>query len=326
MHRLFRIIFFLVGWLLIFIAMAIVYFNVLGLSREKLVRETAAPKTGHFVSVGDVALFVQESGPKNGPAVVLIHAAGGWSEVWRKTMDALAHQGFHAIAIDMPPLGYSERPVDESYDRHHQAQRVIHLLDALQIQSAVIVGHSFGARAAAEAALEAPVRVRAFVLVDAAISFASSTPRDAFIRGALSFSPLSRAITAVTFTNPGFTKKLLQMFVADPASATDEWVGIYQATLPVKGTLSAVAAWLPYLVAEDDHSLSSNPKNYSSITAPALVLWGEKDTTTPLSGGEYLASIIPQAKLTVLKNVGHLPPLEDRDGFNKALLSFLKSL
>ena len=78
--------------------------------------------------------------------VVLIHGTAAWSELWRATIDALAAAGFHVIALDLPPFGFSDRPGD--YTRERQAARIDGVLDQLGVAPAIIVGHSFGAGAA----------------------------------------------------------------------------------------------------------------------------------------------------------------------------------
>ena len=56
---------------------------------------------------------------------------------------------------------------------------------------------------------------------------------------------------------------------------------------------------------------------------PALILWGRKDTITPLEQGQALAQILPQAKLEVMDAIGHIPQIEDNVHFNERLLLFL---
>jgi hypothetical protein len=109
--------------LFLIVVLAIAYLNWLGTHRETEDRTSAAPASGHFVHAADVDIYIQEEGPKSGPAVILLHAAGGWSGVWKQTMDALADAGYHAIALDMPPLGFSEKPATPRYSREDQAKR-----------------------------------------------------------------------------------------------------------------------------------------------------------------------------------------------------------
>jgi pimeloyl-ACP methyl ester carboxylesterase len=54
------------------------------------------------------------------------------------------------------------------------------------------------------------------------------------------------------------------------------------------------------------------------------VLWGDRDTTTPLADGQHIAQVIPGAYLAVMTGVGHMPQIEDGVGFNRLLLAFLR--
>jgi pimeloyl-ACP methyl ester carboxylesterase len=306
------------------VAVTLIAFTIAASVRESKDRVEAAPARGRFVRAADVDLYLQEWGPAGGPPVVFLHAAGGWSEAWKHTGEVLAGRNFRSIGLDMPPLGYSERPASPRYSREAQAKRVIGALDALNIPAAVLVGHSFGGRAVAQAALEHPERVRGLVLVDAALSFADAGPRrPTLVDAALRIAPLRTALAASTFGNPLFTRKLIQLFVADPNRVTPYWVDLYQRPIDVKGTSRAIGDWLPQLLAEHDGSTSSDPAAYSRLTMPVLLVWGEQDTTTPLSLGQYLARLIPGAKLATMPGTGHMPPIEDAETFHRILLAFL---
>ena len=56
---------------------------------------------------------------------------------------------------------------------------------------------------------------------------------------------------------------------------------------------------------------------------PVKLIWGDKDTITPLWQGERLKQSIPQSSLAVLHGLGHIPQIEDPEVFNRALLAFL---
>src|SRR5262245_18927839 len=102
--------------------------------RESKTGPEAAPKGGRFIQASDVRVFIQELGPEGGPVVLLIHGTGAWSEIWRETLVSLAKEGFRAVAIDVPPFGYSDKPMGpESYKRETQAARIVGILDALGI-------------------------------------------------------------------------------------------------------------------------------------------------------------------------------------------------
>jgi pimeloyl-ACP methyl ester carboxylesterase len=298
--------------------------------REAHAAGDLAPPTGRFVTARDVRLFVQELGPRSGPTVLLIHGTGAWSETWRETMHALAGAGFRAIAIDLPPFGFSQRPADRSYAPAQQGLRIAAALEALGVARAVLVGHSFGGGPTVEAAFSAPGRIRALVAVDVALGLGTGEPRvDApspLLQRALALEPLRDAVVATFLTNPLFTRTLLESFVADPAAATDARVRIYQAPLAVEGTTRAIGAWLPALLTAEGTPRSATPAPSRALAVPTLVVWGDRDTITPLAQGRYLAGLIPGARLAVLEGVGHIPQIESPARFNAVLLEFVSGL
>ena len=106
-------------------------------------------------------------------ALLFVQGTGAWSGAWRPATTMLGNAGFHAIAIDLPPFGFSERPGQPLYDKQDQGKRIVGVLDALRIQRVILVGHSFGAGPTMEAAFLKPERVRGLVLVDAALNLES---------------------------------------------------------------------------------------------------------------------------------------------------------
>ncbi|HLK61827.1 MAG TPA: alpha/beta fold hydrolase [Bryobacteraceae bacterium] len=303
-------------------------FRILTFARERQTAEQAAPASGRFVPAGDKKIYIAEVGPKTGLPIVLIHGFGAWSETWKQTTSAISAQGIHAVALDMPPFGFSEKITDGTFSRQAQARRIIAVLDALHLQEAVLVGHSVGARPTVEAALLAPERIKGLVLVDAALGFGDSREFDQnhptfFTRAFYSLHPLRNAVLSATATNPLMTKRLLSTFVADPAVLTPSLLSIYQKPFSVKDSTNRLGDWLKVLSVDEDTSISSRLANLSKLTMPTLLIWGDKDTITPLWQGETLQRTIPKSSLTVLTGLGHIPQIEDSAQFNRALLPFV---
>jgi hypothetical protein len=84
------------------VALLLMAFAFLAALRETKDRVGAAPPRGQFARAADVDIYLQEWGPPDGTPVVFVHAAGGWSEAWKQTGEALAPKGFCSIALDMP--------------------------------------------------------------------------------------------------------------------------------------------------------------------------------------------------------------------------------
>lgn len=295
------------------------------LIRESRTRAQAAPATGKFARAGGLEIYYQESGPIDGPAVLLIHGTGAWSEIWRETMQSLTDAGFRCIAMDLPPFGFSQRPVTAEYTDAAQADRILGLLDALGIRQVTLVGHSFGARPTVEAALRDPARIQALVLIDAALGLQSAPGKPPLLLRAVLASGLVRdAVVSATMTNPLLSRKMLQLLILDPADATDQQIAMIQRQFPVKGTTHALGGWLDRFVLTQDHSRAADRAEYSRLGMPALVIWGESDSITPLPQGKDLMTLLPGAEMVVLQHTGHIPLIEDPAGMNHALVDFLK--
>jgi pimeloyl-ACP methyl ester carboxylesterase len=292
-------------------------------ARETKTRQEDAPASGRFVRAADIDIFIQETGPENAPVVLFVHGMGAWSELWRTALGATAAAGFRAVALDLPPFGYSERPVSKKYGRIDQARRILGVIDALGARQVTLVGHSFGGGPTLEAVLMAPERVNRLVLADAAVGLGEPTANPGLAGSVLGVRPLRNALVSATVTNPRLTRRLLTQFVARPEAVHDSHIAILQAPMDVQGGTAAFGDWLLDFVTNQETVLSRQPSSYAKLAIPTLVIWGDQDTTTPLAQGQELARVIPGAKLAVMPGVGHMPQIEDSRQFLELLLSFL---
>ena len=308
--------------LVLSLILLITSFRMAASIRETGMRSQLAPRTGHLVPTRLGGVFVQEKGPASGIPVVLFHGTAAWSELWRHTSDVLAQAGFRVIALDLPPFGFSDRP--GSYTRQDQAARINDVLAALQATPAIIVGHSFGAGAAAELAMRYPDRARALVLVDAALGL-TATPSPA--PWVIQPQWIREILVSLTVTNPVATQMLLQSMIAKKERALPEYVAILQRPLAQRDSTSDIADWLYYFLGSDTHAASADRTAYAKLKAPVAILWGDKDTITPVGQAHDLQTLLPpETKLTLLPGLGHIPQIEDPTMFNDALLKTLAKL
>ncbi|MFZ6644606.1 alpha/beta fold hydrolase [Undibacterium sp. TJN25] len=284
-------------------------------------RLQAKPEGGSYVPAGDTRIFVQSMGARDAPAVVFIHGTGAWSEIWRSSMKLAAQQGYHAVAIDLPPFGYSVPPASGKYDKGAQAQRILAALDSMGIQKAVFVSHSIGSAPLMEALLREPQRVDKLILVCAALGLDSpqTDGADTGLQSALRRQWLAQPLSAALLTNPAFTSTLMKSFVSEKEKVTPAWVETYQKPLSLSGTYQAVALWLPELLAARGTWRSDRLESYLAIRFPVQLIWGQEDTITPLAQAEHLRTLIPGAQLSVIPRSGHVPMVEEPEAFQKVL-------
>ncbi|MCW5704053.1 MAG: alpha/beta hydrolase [Bradyrhizobium sp.] len=307
--------------LLVLVAAGLAGFRIAAAFRETAAREELAPSAGRSVQTSSGAVFIQEKGPPDGVPVVLFHGTAAWSELWWRTSDALAAAGFRVVALDLPPFGFSDRP--GTYTRADQAARFNEVLGRLETPPVIVVGHSFGAGAATELVMRYPDRARALVLVDAALGL-TVPPSDppAIVKPKW----IREVLVSLTITNPLATKFLLQSLIAKKERALPEYVEILQRPTRRTGSTPDIADWVYYFLGADRNALSADRAAYARMTKPAAILWGDKDSVTPLDQANDLKNLLPQAMLTVLPGLGHIPQIEDPAAFNDALLKALRKL
>lgn len=298
---------------------------------DELLATGAAPGARILV-VDGTSSVVAEAGDRSRPTVVLIHGFGGSTFGWRSTMPALAARGWHAVTIDLPGFGLAEKSWTHRYDHAAQARFVLAAMDALQVDRAVIVGHSMGGNVAAWVAALAPQRVVALGLVDAAIVDAPNASDPATKPAAPSVSlgaialelpplrRLARVALRSLFTDATFGELLRSAFFVTSAATP--------ATIAGYAAASHVADWdLALLGIVRDAGSNALPRPLAQIaTAPTLILWGGSDPWVPPTNGARLHEALPRATYLVLPGVGHVPFEEAPATFADALLGWLDTI
>jgi pimeloyl-ACP methyl ester carboxylesterase len=110
-----------------------------------------------------------------GEPVICVHGLGGTKASFLPTVAALADR-HRVIAVDLPGFGESDKPIAAAYDARYFARAVTGLMDALEIDSAHVVGNSLGGRVAIEMGLLERERVRSLVLLSPALAWLRDRP------------------------------------------------------------------------------------------------------------------------------------------------------
>lgn len=291
---------------------------------EELLTTGAAPNA-NVVAVDGRRTVVATAGRGSDPALVLIHGFGGSTFGWRQVMGPLAASGWHVIAVDLPGFGLAEKGWSGAYDHASHARFVLALLDQMNIEEAVFVGHSMGGNVVSWVAELAPERVRGLLLVDAAIA---ATFGDTPASAALQVTPIRRAARILirsAFSEATFGTLLSSAFAVKSA-ATPETIRGYAAASRLPEWDAALLGILR------DGRKNALPRPIDEIVArsgapiPAMILWGSDDTWVPLDAGQAISDAIPAATFVVLPGLGHVPFEEDPAAFTRAALAWLSAL
>ena len=269
----------------------------------------------------DLPLHVEILGPDPDPGVdsiVLLHGYGGSSFSWRYWAPFLAKRA-HVVLVDMKGFGSAPKPDDGQYGPRHQAELIYRLILQADLQRVTLIGHSLGGGVALDTALRLldsePGRLKRLILV-ASAAYKQRMPL---------FVALAKyrrlASTALRILGTQFViRHVLKSIVFDPSEVSDNQVLGYAKPLSSPEAHRALIDTALAIVPPDLEKLTAR---FEELDVPTLVLWGRQDRVVPLWVGERLADKLPDAKLQVLENCGHMPAEELPKESWEALQAFL---
>lgn len=296
------------------------------------VRELAGD-TGAFEEVRGVELFYREVGPtaddaaaagaaaESPPTLVLLHGFGGSTFSWRDVLNPLGETA-RVVAFDRPGFGYSARPVVADalnpYTPPAQLELTLGLLDALEIDRAVLVGSSSGGALAVQFALNYPERVAGLVLVSPVLQSGGPRAPLRWLYGTPQAARMGPYVMRQFAEEPGL--ELLRRSYADPSRLTDADIAGYRR--PLRADNWDGALWE---VTQASRRSNLLPR-LAELGVPTLVVGGAGDTLLLPEQLEELTSRVPGAELQVLGGCGHALQEECPEAFLAAVTPWLDTL
>jgi pimeloyl-ACP methyl ester carboxylesterase len=296
---------------------ATVLFAVVGLllANAAMVTLQGARAAGDTtMRVGGQDIYVRQDGPRDAPALVLIHGLGGSTRWWDRVVPMLA-TSYRIIRVDLLGHGQSAKPADGGYSTTQQAGRIGLVLDRLGVTHAIVVGHSTGGYVATALAEHRSDLVSALALID-------TGPRmDAFISdgpvGKLVFAPVLGQLLW-RFRTDGIIRKGLSTAFA-PGFAIPQQL--------VDDTRAMTYHGLTATSRGSDDYLNQRPvpDRLKDLGKPLLVIFGAQDQRWR-SSSAVLYRAVAGAHVEVLAGVGHSPMIEDPQRTAALLLSFASTV
>ncbi len=272
-----------------------------------------------FVVVDGVRVHYQVAGDEDAPTLVLIHGFLASNFVWRDVLVPLAERGFRVIAPDLVGFGFSDKPADGEYTIAAQARMLVGLLDELRIERATLVGSSYGGAVATFVALDQPARVDRLVLVGAVCN--DDLKRHPMLR-LVATRAVGDVLSPPLLDLRYFLRRKLGRWRTAGAERQRVEQKVAGRHLPLRAAdtqramLRTLRHWSATRVEREAHLLQQ----------PTLLVWGAHDEDTPLRHGEMLRGLIPDARLHVFPDCGHLPQEECPPEFTALVAEFcLKS-
>lgn len=271
---------------------------------------------GRFFDTENGRIYVEEIGPEDGMALVLVHGFNGSTFSFRENSTAFAGAGYRVLAVDLPGFGLSEKGTQPDYRHPAQAETLRAVMDLAGLEQAVFVSHSMGANVVFHFARRYPERTLGIVAAAGAPVFETEWQVQSFF---LSYPPLVRAgrVALSRLVDSGRVRSLLESAVADPATVTDTMVEGYYLRLTTGEWNSALMAMTR---ARPGNTLDFD---MADITVPMLLVAGAEDEWVSASQSVEWASGLPNVRCEVMAEAGHLPMEERPSEFNHLVLDFL---
>lgn len=246
-----------------------------------------------------------------GDAVLFVHGLGGSLNVWTPLLPALAR--WRCVRVDLPGAGRSARAyaVAEGappLTAEVHAQALQRVCAALGVTRAHVVGHSFGTLIAQHLAVMAPALVRSLALFGALWQ-----PAQAMREGMRARAAAARSAGSLFEIAEGISEFALSASTKQTQPVTVAFVRECVGAQDVEGLARNCLA-----LAEAEGARTE------LIRCPVLVVNGDEDQVTPLSGARQLAERLPDARVEVLSRCGHWPMLERPAESQRALRDFLE--
>jgi 3-oxoadipate enol-lactonase len=253
----------------------------------------------------DVTIAYEErAGNDRAATFVLVHGLGGSARSWWAQLAACEERGYRVIAYDQRGAGLSSKP-SAPYSVELWARDLVRVIDALDVERPILVGHSVGCMTSERASVELDERVAGLVTIGGALQW--------------------RAEAGPVFEE---RVRLARAGRMDEIAATVVGTGLSEARRRSDPVLTGLFS---DLIASND---SQAYADWSAATAagrmlepervacPVLACCGEHDPVTPPSFARAIADAVPNGRTAVVDGAAHWCHLEAPDAVNEILLGF----
>lgn len=251
-----------------------------------------------MIDIAGQRLHVRDSGRNDPatdrPAIIMLHGFGASLHTWEPWAQALAPR-YRVIRYDLPGFGLSPPDAGEDFSLGRDIAVLGMLMDHLGVARATLIGNSMGGKVAWHFAARYPDRVEKLVLISP----------DGFAQAGQAYGEAPRVGAALGLMRHFLPKPLLRMNLApaygDPSRLTDALVTRYHDLMLAPGARASMIGRFEQAVLDDPAGLLPR------ITAPTLLVWGERDRLIPVSHAKDYLALMPAARLLRFPSLGHLP-------------------
>jgi pimeloyl-ACP methyl ester carboxylesterase len=289
-------------------------FSTPDIPRAQLEAKYAKPPSRFLMLPDGARAHVRDQGPKDAPALVLVHGSNASLFTWSPWVERLS-QDFRVVTMDMPGHGLTGAVPNDDYSQEGMVKFTLEVADRLGLTRFAIGGNSMGGGVAARLAEEHPGRVTKLILVDAAGMPTSQGDR---IPLAFRLARLPVVNRLMLYITPrAIVREGLQDAIVRKQIIDERMIDLYWDFARMEGSREATLKRfsLPW-----GHDVE---RDIGKIRAPTLILWGAQDHLIPVEAAYKFHKAIPGSKLKIFPATGHIPMEEVPDESADIVRSFL---
>ncbi|MBZ2169146.1 alpha/beta fold hydrolase [Marinobacter sp. F4216] len=249
------------------------------------------------VEVGDWQIaYLANKEPTDGDTVVMVHGFGADKDNWTRLARELTDD-FNVYAIDLPGHGDSSKPMDLGYSLAQQTEHLARILDALALNQYHMMGNSMGGAITALYSSRYPDRIKSAMLLNpAGIMEYESELVDLVVAGDNPLIP----------SKPGDFERLIDFALQEKPFIPWPVLGVVEEKKIANREINEVI----FEAIRDSGFQTEFRQRIQGIQAPTLVVWGKEDRVINYRNGDLFVSLIDNARLEIMEDIGHAPMIE----------------
>ncbi|MCP3898206.1 MAG: alpha/beta fold hydrolase [Desulfobacteraceae bacterium] len=266
----------------------------------------AAGLSKKVIQVDKYSIHYLEGG--KGESVLLLHGFNADKDNWSKFSESLV-ENYHIVAIDLPGFGESSKIEGELYDIASQAKRVNSIVEVLGLKKFHIAGNSMGGAISGKLAVDYPEKVLSLALLNTAgipsaqkSEFAQLVENGDNLLSIKTPEDFQRMLGFVFVEPPPIPSRILDYLTRQSIKNRDFSDKIFKQII------------------KEEYSLE---RDLAKVKVKTMVIWGDKDRILHVSATDVIKKELPDSKVVVLTNCGHLPMIERPAETAKHYLKFL---
>ncbi len=277
---------------------------------EAMRAKYGAPPSQFVAIGGGVTVHLRDEGPRDAPAIILLHGSNADLHTWEPWVQALKGQ-YRVIRFDQVGHGLTGPDPKDDYSTANYVADILEVADKLGVQKFVLGGNSMGGKHALAFAIAHPERLNGLVLVDGSggpmLKLAAKKDDGGSSAGNIGFK-IARMpginLLVEQITPRPLIAQSLEQSVSVKSIVTEPMIDRYWELLRYPGNRHATLLRFsqPYdSLAEAD---------IAKVQVSTLILWGEEDRLIPVEAGRWLAQTMPDDTIVTYPGIGHLPQEE----------------